>query len=134
MMPFALPLVPAALGFWALGLADRLCVEKMQSTADVGSYQFAATVASAVAMGTGAFAAAWGPFALSQQRDAGASAIYARALLIYLALGGAVAAGVAFFAREIVAVLAPDAWRNAQFVAPGAPRAVWVGVRMQLGV
>jgi hypothetical protein len=32
------------------------------------------------------------------------------------------------------AVLAPDAWRNAQFVAPGAPRAVWVGVRVQLGV
>jgi len=31
------------------------------------------------------------------------------------------------------AVLAPDAWRNGQFVAPGAPRAVWVGVRVQLG-
>jgi iron complex outermembrane receptor protein len=29
--------------------------------------------------------------------------------------------------------LPPDAWRNEQFVAPGAPRALWVGVRMQLG-
>ena len=31
------------------------------------------------------------------------------------------------------AVLPPEAWRNEQFVAPGAPRAVWVGVRLQLG-
>jgi iron complex outermembrane recepter protein len=31
------------------------------------------------------------------------------------------------------AVLPPEAWRNEQFVAPGAPRAVWVGMRMQLG-
>lgn len=31
------------------------------------------------------------------------------------------------------AVASPDAWRNAQFVAPGAPRAVWVGVRMLFG-
>lgn len=31
------------------------------------------------------------------------------------------------------AVLPPDAWRNEQFVAPGAPRAVWLGMRMQLG-
>ncbi|SDE43418.1 Outer membrane receptor proteins, mostly Fe transport [Variovorax sp. CF079] len=31
------------------------------------------------------------------------------------------------------AVLPPDAWRNEQFVAPGAPRAMWLGVRMQLG-
>lgn len=32
------------------------------------------------------------------------------------------------------AVAAPDDWRNAQFVGPGAPRSVWVGVRVQLGV
>ncbi|CAN7454156.1 TonB-dependent receptor [Variovorax paradoxus] len=32
------------------------------------------------------------------------------------------------------AVAAPDAWRNVQFVAPGAPRAVWIGMRVQLGV
>jgi outer membrane receptor protein involved in Fe transport len=31
------------------------------------------------------------------------------------------------------AVLPPEAWRNEQFVAPGAPRGVWVGMRMQLG-
>ncbi|MBT2322812.1 TonB-dependent receptor [Variovorax paradoxus] len=31
------------------------------------------------------------------------------------------------------AVSPPAAWRNEQFVAPGAPRAVWVGLRMQLG-
>ena len=31
------------------------------------------------------------------------------------------------------AVMVPAAWINEQFVAPGAPRGVWVGVRMQLG-
>ena len=35
--------------------------------------------------------------------------------------------------RAESAVLPPDAWRNEQFVAPGAPRAMWLGVRMQLG-
>ncbi|HQT71040.1 MAG TPA: TonB-dependent receptor [Thiobacillus sp.] len=29
-------------------------------------------------------------------------------------------------------VSAPAAWRNEQFVAPGAPRAAWIGVRLQL--
>jgi iron complex outermembrane receptor protein len=32
------------------------------------------------------------------------------------------------------AVAAPAAWRNEQFVAPGAPRAAWVGVRVEFGV
>ena len=31
------------------------------------------------------------------------------------------------------AVAAPGAWRNEQFVAPGAPRAAWVGVLLQFG-
>jgi outer membrane receptor protein involved in Fe transport len=31
------------------------------------------------------------------------------------------------------ALALPAAWINEQFVAPGAPRGVWVGVRMQLG-
>ena len=32
------------------------------------------------------------------------------------------------------AVAAPGDWRKEQFVAPGAPRAMWVGVRVQFGV
>jgi O-antigen/teichoic acid export membrane protein len=110
MLLYALPLVPAALGFWVIGLADRLFIENMVSTKDVALYQMGAMLASMVAMVTGAFSAAWGPFALSMQRRTDAPQFYARVLPVFLALGGSMVTGVALFTREAIQLLANPAY------------------------
>ncbi len=109
MLHFALPLMPAALALWVMGLSDRLFIEKFLDTHEVGLYAAGASLATAVAMVTGAFTTAWGPFALSMQRQPDAPALYARALLVYLALGGAMVTAVALFTPEALQILArPD--------------------------
>ena len=106
MLRFALPLMPAALALWVMGLSDRLFIEKMLNTHEVGLYAAAATLATAVAMITGAFTTAWGPFALSMQRQPDAPALYARGLLLYLALGGSMVVAVALFTPDVMTLLA----------------------------
>jgi O-antigen/teichoic acid export membrane protein len=109
MLRFAVPLMPAALAMWVMGLSDRVFIEKFLDTGEVGLYQAGASLATAVGLITGAFVTAWGPFALSQQREPEAPALYARGLLLYLALGGAMVAGVALFTPEALRLLArPD--------------------------
>jgi len=117
MLRFALPLVPAALALWVMGLSDRLFIEKFLDAGEVGLYQAAASLATAVAVVTGAFTAAWGPFALSMQRQPDAPAFYARAMLVYLALGGAMVAAVALFAPEAFWILARPEYGSAAPVA-----------------
>jgi O-antigen/teichoic acid export membrane protein len=106
MLHYALPLVPAALAFWIISLADRVFIERMVSRTELALYQVGVMLSSAVAMATGAFSAAWGPFALSIQRRADAPLFYARVLPVYLALGGSMVAGVALFTKEGLHILA----------------------------
>ena len=113
MLHFALPLMPAALALWVMGLSDRLFLEKFLDTREVGLYAAGASLATAVAMVTGAFTTAWGPFALSMQRQPDAPALYARALLVYLALGGAMVTAVALFTPEALQLLAKPAYMGA---------------------
>jgi O-antigen/teichoic acid export membrane protein len=117
MLAYALPLVPAALGFWIISLADRLFIENMASTRELAHYQVGAMLASVVAMFTGAFSAAWGPFALSMQHRAEAPQFYARVLPAFLALGGCVVTGVALFTKEAVHLVAKPSYEPAAAVA-----------------
>jgi len=113
MLRFALPLVPAALALWVMGLSDRLFLKKFLDLSEVGLYQAGVSLATAVAMVTGAFTSAWGPFALSMQRQPDAPALYARALLLYLSLGGAMVTVVALFTPEALTLLAKPAYMGA---------------------
>ncbi len=113
MLRFALPLVPAALALWVMALSDRLFLKNFFDFSEVGLYDAGARLATAVAIVTGAFTTAWGPFALSMQRQADAPALYARALLVYLALGGAMVTAVALFTPEALQVLAKPSYAGA---------------------
>lgn len=113
MLHYALPLMPAALALWVMGLSDRWFIGRFLSKEEVGLYQAGASLATAVAMVTGAFTTAWGPFALSLQRQPDAPAVYARALLLYLALGGAMVIMVALFTPEALQLLAKPAYLGA---------------------
>jgi len=113
MLRFALPFVPAALALWVMAFSDRLFLKHFLDLREVGLYDAAARLATIVAAVTGAFTTAWGPFALSMQRQPEAPAIYARALLLYLAVGGAMVAMLALFAPEAFFVLATPAYFGA---------------------
>lgn len=117
MLRFALPLIPVAIALWVMGLSDRIFIKKFLNIDEVGLYDAGARLATAVAMVTGAFTTAWGPFALSMQRQPDAPALYARAMLVYLALGGAMVAAVALFAPEALTLLAKPEYLGAAQVA-----------------
>ena len=65
MLRYALPLIPAALGFWVINISDRYLLNLLASKAEVGMYQVAYSVAAITALVTSAFQTAWSPFAYS---------------------------------------------------------------------
>jgi O-antigen/teichoic acid export membrane protein len=117
MLTYALPLIPAGMAVWVLGLGDRLFVQRYASTSDVGVYQVGFAVASVVALGTQAFQQAWGPFSFSIHRDRDAPAVYAAALLAYLWLACFAASAVGMLAPEILRVVATAEYAGAHRVA-----------------
>ena len=117
MLRYALPLIPAGLAVWVLGLGDRLFLQRYAGTADVGVYQVGYAVASVVALGTQAFQQAWGPFSFSIAREDDARRVYAHALLAYLWVTCLAAAAAGALAPEILAVVATRAYAGAGVVA-----------------
>ncbi|HEU4883208.1 MAG TPA: oligosaccharide flippase family protein [Longimicrobium sp.] len=118
MLVFALPLIPAAVAFWINGMGDRYFVQHYVTTAEVGLFQVGYAISAVVALGTTAFQQAWGPFALSIHRDAGARPFYAQALLLYLWIGLLGAAAVSVFSPEILRLFTTPAYLGAWTVVP----------------
>lgn len=116
MLRFALPLIPAALAFWIVNLSDRYFVQYFVSTSEVGLYQFGASIASVVALLTGAFQQAWGPFAMSIHTQSNARQLYAHVLLIYTWLTCAFCTALTLFTPEVVRFIAPDTYASASTV------------------
>jgi O-antigen/teichoic acid export membrane protein len=116
MLRFALPLIPGALAYWVVGVAERKIVEAYTNTAEVGLYSVGMALASGVALVTGAFQQAWGPFAFSISNAPDARSTYAAVFLWYLWGATFLSAGVALFAPEILAVLATKRYAGASEV------------------
>ncbi len=129
MLRYALPLIPAALAYWVVSLADRYFLRVFASTAEVGLYAVGSTVAAAVALATGAFQQAWGPFALSIHQEPGARRVYAQVFLLYLWGGCALATALTLLAPEILALVATEAYAgSAQVVGFLSLAAVMTGL------
>ena len=84
MLVFGLPLVPAAIGTWITASSDRFILQALRGTAEVGLYSAAAVAASIVALATGAFQMAWGPFAYSILKEPDSRRVYATVLANWL--------------------------------------------------
>jgi O-antigen/teichoic acid export membrane protein len=113
MLRYAGPLIPAGLAFWVISGADRYVLRAFATTADVGLYSIAASIASVVALLTVAFQQAWGPFAMSIHAAPGARETYARVFLAYALVGSGLAAGAALFAPEAIRLLATPRYAGA---------------------
>jgi O-antigen/teichoic acid export membrane protein len=113
MLRYALPLIPAGLAYWVTGFADRYFVQAYTNTAQVGLYSVGSSLAAGVALVTGAFQQAWGPFALSIHTQPDARRTYATVFLFYLWIAGIISAALSLFAPEILRLLATKQYAGA---------------------
>lgn len=116
MLRYALPVIPAGLGYWVVGFADRYFVQAYTNTAQVGLYSIGSSLAAGVALITGAFQQAWGPFSLSIYTQSDSRDTYATVFLYYLWVTCAISAGLSLFAPEIIHVLATKQYAGASSV------------------
>jgi len=116
MLRYSLPLIPAGIAYWVVGFADRYFVQAYKTTAEVGLYSVGSSLAAGVALATGAFQQAWGPFAFSIHGQADARETYATIFLYYLWAAGAMSAALSLFAPEILRVLTTSQYAGAATV------------------
>jgi len=116
MMTFAFPMVPASLAYWIVNLSWNYFIQGFSSTAEVGLYQVGNYVASIVALITGAFQQAWGPFAMSIHKDPGAKKVYADVLLAFLWITCLLSVGLSLFSHEILMVFTTESYVGASRV------------------
>jgi O-antigen/teichoic acid export membrane protein len=116
MLRFSLPMIPGGLAYWVVTFSDRYFVEAYRGPSDVGLYSVGSAIAAVVALVTGAFQMAWGPFAFSIHQQPNARQTYADAFLVYLWLGVGLSAGASLFAPEALRVLTTSQYAGAATV------------------
>lgn len=116
MLRFALPLIPAALAFWIVNFSDRYFVQVYTTTEEVGLYQVGSSLAAFVALITGSFQLAWGPFAMSIHKREDARQVYANVFLAYIWLCSLVCSALTLFAPEAIRILATEKYSGAASV------------------
>lgn len=113
LLAVGLPVVPASLAYWVIGLLDRFFIEHYRGLGDVGLYSIGGALAAAVALLVQAFQQAWGPFAFSIKNEPTARQTYARVLTYFALLTCAAAAALSVFTPEILRILTPKAYAGA---------------------
>lgn len=117
MLIFSLPLIPGTVAFWVINLSGAYFVGLMNSTHEVGLYYIGTNIASILAVVTGAFQMAWGPFAYSIYKSPEAKQVYAQVLLAFLAVTCLMGLGLMLFAREVLMILTTSDYLEAAWVA-----------------
>jgi len=115
----SLPLVPASLAIWVLTYGDRLFLPRSVAYQQIGLYDIANKLASALALLVEPFKSAWGPFALSIQQDPNAPRTYSKVLTYYCIVGLVLGLGLSLFSHEALLILTTP-----HFI--GAERYIWL--------
>jgi O-antigen/teichoic acid export membrane protein len=115
----SVPLIPASLAVWVLTYGDRLFLPRSVPFQQIGLYDIANKLASALALLVEPFKSAWGPFALSIQLDPNAPRTYSKVLTYYCIVGLGLGLGLSLFAHEALLILATP-----QFI--DAERYIWL--------
>ena len=117
MLFFSLPLVPGSVAFWMINLSAAYFIQMMNDTREVGLYYIGANIASVLALLSGAFQMAWGPFAYSIYKRPEARQVYAQALIVFTAVFSFLALGLMLFAPEALMILTTKDYYDASMVA-----------------
>jgi O-antigen/teichoic acid export membrane protein len=91
-------------------------VQVYSSTEEVGLYHVGSSLAAFVALATGAFQLAWGPFAMSIHRRDDARQVYANVFIAYLWLTSALCTALTLFAPHAIRLLATQQYAGAASV------------------
>ena len=105
MLGIGLPVMMAALPFWALQFIDRPFLTHMVSQEEIGWYGMANGVVAMLGLAIVAFQNAWQPFSFAIMGRENSEAVYARTLTFVTAIGGGVVVASSLFAREEMAVI-----------------------------
>ncbi len=116
MLKFSYPMIPAAVFYWILNMSDRYFIQFFSSTSEVGLYQVGWSISFIVALITGAFQLAWGPFALSIHKQPEAKVVYSRVLLFYLWISCLISTALGIFAPELLRFLSTKDYTDASSV------------------
>ncbi len=117
MLTYALPFIPAAIAYWLLNSTDSYFLAYFKDKAEVGLFGIGASLAAGIALFTGAFQQAWGPFAFSIMNDVKAKQVYAHVFLLFGYTMGFLAASLMLFAPEVLMFLTAPAYYGAAWVA-----------------
>jgi O-antigen/teichoic acid export membrane protein len=118
LLRFGLPLMPAAVAAWITASADRFILKGFVPTAEIGIYSIGAALATGMALITGAFQLAWGPFAYSILTEPEADRVYGTVFSVYSLLACAIATALALFAPLLLRIFTTPAYYGAASVVP----------------
>lgn len=117
MLKYALPFIPAAIAYWLLNSTDSYFIAYFKNKSEVGLFGIGASLAAGIALFTGSFQQAWGPFAFSIMHEANARQVYANVFLLFGYAMGLLAALLMLFAPEILMLLTSPDYYGAAWVA-----------------
>lgn len=119
MLLFGLPLVPAGVAAWITASADRFILKGFSVPAsEIGIYSIGVALASGVALVTGGFTMAWGPFAFSILSEPAAKRIYAKVWSLYALAGCLLATALSLFAPLLLQIFTQPAYYTAASTVP----------------
>lgn len=121
LLRFSLPLMPANLAVWALNLADRIQLQRLAGTVELGQYAAAARVALALTVVIGAFQTAWAPFAHAVRGEEGdevARQTYSEIFTYWSMVAGWGLAAVTLLSAPYVVLTFPEQAHDAARVVP----------------
>jgi O-antigen/teichoic acid export membrane protein len=122
MLRFSLPLVPAGIAVFASFYANRLLLNALATLEDVGVFGVASRVAGLATLVLIGVQSALTPLVYAHHQEPQTPAVLARLLEGFTAVALTACLGIALFARELVSLLATDAYGSA------APQLVWLAV------
>jgi O-antigen/teichoic acid export membrane protein len=118
MLAFSLPLVPASIGVFLNGFADRVAIQSQMTLADVGIYGVAFRLSLIVGLVLLGFQGALTPLILARHADESTPPELERIFRLFCALALGVTLLVSTAADEIVQVLASPAYDPAADLVP----------------
>ena len=118
MVRFGLPLIPTALAAWITASSDRIILNVMLGESAVGIYSVAVSVAAVVALFTGAFDYAWGPFAFAKVHEPGGPELVSATLSWFTIVSCCLATAISLFAPEALRILTTPKFYGAASAVP----------------
>ena len=119
MLVFSLPLVPAAIAGWSLGLSDRYIIGAVDGFRAVGIYSVGYTIGLVMnALVIQPFGLAWGAAYWEFAREEGAPRIIARAMTLFVIAASVPALGLSLFGTDVLRRLFSPEFAEGRFVVP----------------